>query len=71
MLHKYLFQPLKQASFLGYVFLQYASSKKLLNFNNPPNKKYLFWDNETWSELVPYTYKHTEKIAAIFRDNAI
>jgi hypothetical protein len=55
------------------MFLQNASSKKLLNFKSSPNKKHLCWDNETWSEPVPDTYKHTEKlqIAAIFRDIAI
>ncbi len=45
------------------MFLQNASSKKLPNFKNSPNKKYLCWNNETWSEHVPDTYKHTEKIA--------
>ncbi len=44
-------------------FLQNASLKKLPNFKISPNKKYLCWDNETWSEPVPDTYKRTEKIA--------
>jgi hypothetical protein len=44
------------------MFLQNASSKKLPNFKSLPNKKYLCWDNETWSEPVPDTYKDTEKI---------
>ncbi len=45
------------------MFLLNASSKKRPNFKSSPNKKYLCWDNETWSEPVPDTYKHTEKIA--------
>jgi hypothetical protein len=45
------------------MFLQNASSKKLPKFKSSPNKKYLCWDNETWSESVPDAYKHTEKIA--------
>jgi hypothetical protein len=45
------------------MFLQNASSKKLPNFKSSPNKKYSCWDNENWSEPVPDTYKHTEKIA--------
>ncbi len=45
------------------MFLLNASSKKLPNFKSLPNKKYLCWDNETWSELVPDTYKHTEQIS--------
>ncbi len=44
------------------MFLLNASSNKLPRFESLPNKKYLCWDNETWSELVPDTYKHTEKI---------
>ncbi len=55
------------------MFLQNTSSKKLPNFKSSPKKKYLLWDNETWSESVPDTYKDTEKfqVAAIFRDIAI
>ncbi len=49
------------------MFLLNASSKKLPNFKSSPNKKYFCWDNETWSEPVPDTYKHT----AIVRDIAI
>jgi hypothetical protein len=45
------------------MFLLNASSKKLPNFKSLPNKKYLCWDNKTWSEPVPDTYKHTEKIS--------
>ncbi len=41
------------------LFLQNASSKKLPNFKSSPNKKYLCWDNETWSEPLPDTYKET------------
>jgi hypothetical protein len=55
------------------IFLQNASSKKLQNFKSSPNKKHLCWDNETWSEPVPETYKDKKKlqVAAIFRDIAI
>ncbi len=61
-LQKKLFQSLRHANFWA-MFLQNASSKKLPNFKSLPNKKYLCWDNETWSEPVPDTYKDTEKIA--------
>jgi hypothetical protein len=43
------------------MFLQNASSKKLPKFKSLPNKKYSRWDNETWSEPVSDTYKHTQK----------
>jgi hypothetical protein len=69
---KYLVQPLRHISFLA-MFLQYASLKKLLNFESLPNKKYLCWGNETWSEPWLDTYKHTKKlqVTAIFRENTI
>ena len=55
------------------MFLLNASSKKLPNFKSLPNKKYLCWDNETWSDLCQ---KHTNtqkkfQLPAIFRDIAI
>ncbi len=40
------------------MFLLNASSKKLPNFKSSPNKKYLCWDNETWSEPVPHIQTH-------------
>jgi hypothetical protein len=42
-------------------------------FQSPPNQKSLCWYYETWSALVPDTYKQMEKIQvpATFHDNAI
>ncbi len=37
--------------------------EKLAKVSKPPNKKYLCWDNKTWSAPVPDTCKRTEKIA--------
>ncbi len=59
--HK-LFQPLRHPNFLGYVVTKFIIEKQP-NFESSPNKKYLCWDNETWSEPVPDTYKYTEKIS--------
>jgi hypothetical protein len=55
------------------MFLQKASWKKLPNFKSSPKKKYLCWENKTWSEPMLDTYKQIEKlqVAAIFRDIAI
>ena len=55
------------------MFLQNASSKKLLNFKSLPNKKYLCWDNETLNLSLCQTHTNTQKkmqVAAIFRDSA-
>jgi hypothetical protein len=47
---------------LGYVFTK-SFIEKTAKLYKLAKQKYLCWDNETWSEPVPGTHKHTEKIA--------
>jgi hypothetical protein len=71
--HKKLFQSLRHANFLGYVFTK-GIIEKLPNFKSLPNKKYLCWDNETLNLSLCQTHTNTQKkmqVAAIFRDIAI
>ncbi len=44
-------------------FYKMHHRKNCPNFKSSPNKKYFCWDNKTWLEPVPETYKHTEKIS--------
>jgi hypothetical protein len=43
---------------MAFTWWKHNASQKALSV-----KKYLYWDNETWSEPVLDTYKHIEKIA--------
>ncbi len=63
--YKKLFQPLRHDNFLGYVFYKMQHRKNCQTLKARQTKSICAgtWDNETWSEPVPDTYKHTEKNA--------
>ncbi len=71
--HKYLFQPLRHANIFGSVFLQYAASKQLRNFQAYQTKS-ICAGTMKLGQLLCQTHTNTQKkfqVAAIFRDNAI